>query len=631
MEVKFPKEKAKKILIILLSFLVVIILACIISKTGVVEIARNKIIEFRKASVETELQVIIDETKQQILENEERDATLADLKIAPSEQGYELNEVTGEVKYDDYYVTINEDLTIASIEEIVTNTYYEIMSTNENELEILLTIENEKGIERITASDITLDCKGKTKIALDRTLLEGEEYQIKLKLVGEEQEELHTLVASIYPNIKIINTNLDEIIEQTIQIDYSNNPNLINYYSIDGGQTWHTYEDIFNVELQKIDGEYEEKTLIAKSEYKEGKTIQKTTQAKEILKEPGDGIISEVAKNIKETGNYEITIEEEIYSIHAYVIEGDTILEEDQAYGEEADVGNNMVVVKVNGDLTINSGVTVTAYNTTLGGPKGMLIYATGTLTNNGTITMTERGANAEGQNVYLWRNVNSSYEYVPAVGASGGTLRNSNSYRNGITGQVGSPGTGRQTGGGASGGAAQGKSGAGAAGTSYSGGTGGGGAFYTNAGAGTSNGGAGGYGKASKPGSLWTVSSGGGAGNPGGTGTNSGNAGSNGTGGLLIIYSESFINNGTVSSNGSAGGTAYRCGGGGSGAGSINIFYRLDCIKGIITVDGGAAGRGTRNGESANGGVGGAGSVSIGSIATGSYVEYVEPDAETE
>ncbi len=52
-----------------------------------------------------------------------------------------------------------------------------------------------------------------------------------------------------------------------------------------------------------------------------------------------------------------------------------------------------------------------------------MLLYVTGNLENNGTITMTARGAKAAGQNVYLWKNeaeVNS-YEYVPAIGAAGG------------------------------------------------------------------------------------------------------------------------------------------------------------------------------------------------------------------
>ena len=46
-----------------------------------------------------------------------------------------------------------------------------------------------------------------------------------------------------------------------------------------------------------------------------------------------------------------------------------------------------------------------------------MLIYCTGKLTNNGTISMTARGAKAEGQDVFLWKNTNGTFEYVPADG----------------------------------------------------------------------------------------------------------------------------------------------------------------------------------------------------------------------
>ena len=59
-----------------------------------------------------------------------------------------------------------------------------------------------------------------------------------------------------------------------------------------------------------------------------------------------------------------------------------------------------------------------------------MLLYVTGKLTNNGTISMTKRGAKAEGENIYLWKNkitgINNNgtggeYEYVPSVGSTGG------------------------------------------------------------------------------------------------------------------------------------------------------------------------------------------------------------------
>ena len=130
-----------------------------------------------------------------------------------------------------------------------------------------------------------------------------------------------------------------------------------------------------------------------------------------------------------------------------------------------------MLVVKYHGDLTINSGVTVTANTvaTTFAGKsfnltykKGMYLCVMGKLTNNGTITMTGRGTyNQAGENVYLWKNVGwdniaNKYEYVPAGGAGGaasaalpGKVGRASQYR---LGYAGGPGTARRTGGGGSG-----------------------------------------------------------------------------------------------------------------------------------------------------------------------------------
>ena len=77
-----------------------------------------------------------------------------------------------------------------------------------------------------------------------------------------------------------------------------------------------------------------------------------------------------------------------------------------------------MLVVKYHKDLTIDKGVKLTA-NTVNGQTykKGMFICVLGNTYNNGEITMTARGTyNCEGENVYLWKNVDNTYEYVPAA-----------------------------------------------------------------------------------------------------------------------------------------------------------------------------------------------------------------------
>ena len=358
-----------------------------------------------------------------------------------------------------------------------------------------------------------------------------------------------------------------------------------------------------------------------------------------------DSLIDAVEKYNLDDGEYTVKVAEETYNLKVHTFNQNLEIDANTEIGSENDVATenenakSMVVLKVNGNLTIDEEAKLTAYASKngYGGPKGMMIYCTGTLTNNGTISMTARGAKAEGQDVYLWKNSDNSYEFVPAEGASGAnSVRITTSGFWGgtfsIIGESGSNSINRQTAGGGSGAAiANGDdgygwtkttsiSGAGASGTAYSGGTGGGAALgetlysgYTSE-SGSVNGGKGGRSKSSYAGNA-----GSGAGNPGGTDGNDGSKGSNGTGGLLIIYANSLINNSNIEANGSNGGNGYKnAGGGSSGGGSINIFYKDNYTKnnGSITVDGGIAMCPTGY----RGGAGGTGSISVGQILNGTY-----------
>ena len=259
-----------------------------------------------------------------------------------------------------------------------------------------------------------------------------------------------------------------------------------------------------------------------------------------------DDMLSQIAK-IQENGPQEIKVvkkdnagqkETKTYPIDAITHKGDLILDgvtqvegatlsnKVYSFGDSSDCGTastnatRTVVVKVDGNMIIESGVTMTSITSAYGGPKGMMVYCTGTLTNKGNITMTGRGAKAPGEDVYLFKNANGTYEYVPAAGAGGGARVYSGGYYSPAAGKAGGAGTNRRTGGGASGAAVQSaNSGAGAAGTSYSGGTGGGAAWNSTAGAGSANGGAGGNAAARRYQSMFSDGCGGGAGNAGGAG----------------------------------------------------------------------------------------------------------------
>lgn len=261
------------------------------------------------------------------------------------------------------------------------------------------------------------------------------------------------------------------------------------------------------------------------------------------------------------------------------------------SFGDET-LDSKMLVLKFHKNLTVNTGATLIPRVR----KKGMTVYVGGKLTNKGTISMTAKGAIATGQNVYLYQNNDGSFEYVPAMGAVGGTSVTGGAQSVTNAGRTGVAGTARRTGGGGSGGGGMSNphtgtfiTGRGGTGTSYSGGAGGGGAWcYSGnawAGAGSDIGGAGGN-AASTYGTSRPV--GGGAGNGGGTALG-GLVGGAGTGGLLIIYATIFDNTGTVSSIGSVGGAGGNGGGGSSGGGSINVFYTTLVNRGTTNANGGA------------------------------------------
>lgn len=344
------------------------------------------------------------------------------------------------------------------------------------------------------------------------------------------------------------------------------------------------------------------------------------------------------------------------------------VFDDDVTYASNVSLGDTttnarMLVVKYKKNLTINSGVTVTAATASNGltYKKGMYICVIGKLVNNGTISMTARGTSAAGENVYLWKNNNNTFDYVPASGASG--LAKYMPGYPGKAGRVGNNGVNRASGGGGQGGAllntgngAQNSYvGASAAGTSYSGGAGSGGIVRCNAGAVTS-----GAGSITNGGNATVYDSntksyyygGGGAGITGGTGmysnaarTSTGPRASSGTGGLLILYADNIDNNGQISSNGSSGGGSTMTlsggrgyysgavGGGGSGGGSINVFYNKSTNLGTIVANGGAGGdvsqvkytAGVGQMGKYNGGKGGDGSVTV--INVQSELNYEEKE----
>lgn len=300
---------------------------------------------------------------------------------------------------------------------------------------------------------------------------------------------------------------------------------------------------------------------------------------------------------------------DEIIPFEIYNYTTDIILDTSPTLGDSVP-DTKMLILKYHKNLNIHNNVLFTPQVR----KKGMVIFCKGFINNYGTISMTARGASADGQDVLLYQNNDDSYEYVPKVGALGSDTNyvySGNASGDVPYGKKGYDGSNRQTGGGGGGGVHYLSSSSGRVyvarggyGTSYSGGAGSGGiatayegnsfTWYGNQGSDT--GGAGG----DSVGAIHDYAGhGGGVGNPTGTSVKV-IPNAEGTGGLLIIYGYTVLNHGTIEARGCP--TVANCGsihtigyqnygsaGGSSGGGSINIFYKSNYINnGTISAIGG-------------------------------------------
>lgn len=409
---------------------------------------------------------------------------------------------------------------------------YKVYQYSNGQGKILVIFQDDiNGIDRIEYpnNENILNCNGKHTVAIEYSITKDNSYEFKM-YTTQGEEVLSNITINddfLYKNaIKYKEKKIGEGYK-IIDLEYLQNMDKTYkyYYKIGENGQWEEYTEplwIFDYDVVKNELVNEDKntvTIYAKSinslnqEVILSKEYNVDTNATETSIK-AESLLQLVEKDDFTGGIYKVTVQDETYGVHAYEFNESQTWDDSVAFGSEKDVATstsdmakNMVVVKINGDLTINEGVTVTAYANKdgYGGPKGMLIYCTGTLINKGTISMTARGAYAEGQNVYLYKNADNTYEYVPAIGANGGNeITGKDAYNDGQNGEL------RQTGGGGTGGVKwESKSSfakKGGNGTSYSGGTGSGGqesGSRNSSTAGMENGGAGGNGDSENSSSL--------------------------------------------------------------------------------------------------------------------------------
>ena len=209
---------------------------------------------------------------------------------------------------------------------------------------------------------------------------------------------------------------------------------------------------IYSDNKYKVNIEY---NIIPDFDYEFSITTVTGKKLKKIIrKDYTDGLLQQMGNFTLEVGG---TTKENIYESVKYNInainhngdmvldgtntfEGATLKNGTYSFGNANDIGNSTVVLKVNGNLIINSNITLTSVSGSNNGPKGLIIYCTGTLTNNGTITMNNKSAYVTSQNIYLYKNTNKEYDMVNALGGNAGTrdIGNTSGIRRGGEGKAG-------------------------------------------------------------------------------------------------------------------------------------------------------------------------------------------------
>ena len=374
---------------------------------------------------------------------------------------------------------------------------------DENNIKLLVSFSSEDGIEYVKKDNEQINVNGKKYFEMDCMGSKNETLSFDVKK-GNENEETKTIILDdeTIENGSVKLENISGIdgyksFKLTKHIEFDG---YRTYYKIGKNETNFTEGNAISImdcdavrrnlindnNTLTVTAKIENTTLNYSVEF--SKDFEVDTTMENGTFSSSESLLKVAEQSTLKTGEYSVSIEDEQYGLSTYVIDDDMNIADNLTIGVEDDVATssryaqNMIVLKVNGNITIEEGATLTSYASTsgYGGPKGMLIYCTGTITNNGTISMTARGAWAEGQNVYLWKNADSSnneYEIIPKVGASVSSVRVANYAVGGVKGNDGYD---RKTGGGGSGGIwssgdyGYATSGAGAAGTSYSGGSGG-------------------------------------------------------------------------------------------------------------------------------------------------------------
>lgn len=299
-------------------------------------------------------------------------------------------------------------------------------------------------------------------------------------------------------------------------------------------------------------------------------SVQDVASFKRTQQWPGSGTTAEISPTNQ---GVQLTVNSNLLHNYDYVRkQGDQTLSSFNS-GDWFPGTENGSIVVVNGNMTINGGVTFQPSNN----KKFIFLYVYGNFILNGSVSMTHRGPNHGGQNEGEILITTGTYSSVtdPKIPTGGG----------GVAGNQGATGDGGQS--------CCNSNSWGQPGTSFTGGPGGaGGGDGQSATRPQVQGGRGGDASGFTGG---VRGYGGGAGNPGGSGrSEQSGPGSTGIGGVCIIYcTGTFSGNGSITASGNTGGYGRNIHGASSGGGSVTVMCNTNSFTGSVSADAGAAATG--------------------------------------
>ena len=248
---------------------------------------------------------------------------------------------------------------------------------DEEKIKVLVTANSNNGLEYIEYPDgRIINGNGKSKIEIDYLVKKGENYTFKIKENNENIKEKKILVTDEKIR-ELVNMEISQNTGyKTIKISENMNLNgFKTYYQIGKNGEWVegkgkisvldydvTTNNLINTDetitiSAMVKNNSTEDTVLISENYK-------VDTSATLSSFEANSLLEAMEKYDFGTGKYKVSVSDETYNLKVYSFDENIEIGVDTQFGTEEDVGaankyaQNMIVVKVNGNLTIDQGAT---------------------------------------------------------------------------------------------------------------------------------------------------------------------------------------------------------------------------------------------------------------------------------